>query len=231
MKTLYLSIIFLITINNCYAQKNNKTKDDEQTEFMNEYYKYFDECSLPFYTQKINLHYSSLKSKHNMIPKNLILKYIGNCKDDIGFDYVSTNGDTQEEISGFAEYDYFYLCKYKSNNFLFLLYIKDQGSDSTLIYIASYNNEGKNIDKLKLHGFMNDTELIKSVINSDSKITVFKYKPIDNFKKTKITINNYNINNYGKFELINKEQKEGKYHFTDYRGRNKNPDDDPINQY
>jgi hypothetical protein len=228
MKTLFLLITMPLIFINFYGQNLNT---NSQTMFVNEYYKHFDECRLPFSTQKVDMDYDSYNKLHNRIPKEVILKYIGNSKVDIGYDYFNTNPDTHEESSGFAEFYYYYLYRFKNSNNFFTLYIKLQGPDSTLIYIASYNQDGKNIDKLKLHGFINDTEFMKSVIISDFKIMVFKYEPIENFKKTKITVYNYEINNSGKFELINIESKEGKHHFTDYRDSYKNPDDDPINQY
>jgi len=219
MKTLYLLFFLLLSISNCYSQKKNNVQL--------EYFNHFDECSLPFYTQKIDLNYDNLVTKNNRIPKNLILKYIGSSK-DIGYNYRTLGPETGELVEGFAEYDYYYLCKHFSNNFIFALYIKHAGSDSTLIYIASYNEEGKNIDKLKLQGELLDTEITKSVIKNDFTIQTCKYEPIDIFKRTRITITEYKINDLGKFSLISTKYQEGKFHYIDYRGTNKNLEDDPI---
>ena len=229
MKITYLSIAFLLTIINCYSQ-DNKLKNFDEKEFINEYYCQFLKCPIPFYTQKID---SCLLNTNyfKKIPQEFVIKYIGNTKNDIEFEYLTTNFDTQESNKGIAKYDYYYLYKYEYNKSRFALYIKDQGKDSTLIYIIRYNSEFKIIDKLRLRIFIADNELTKSVINSDSTIIVFKYNPLKSLNKTLITISHYKINKLGEFEVIKIDQKEGLHDFVDYMGVMKNPDDDPMNQF
>ncbi len=110
---------------NCYSQKKYKTDVKNNTGFINEYLNHFDQCSLPFYTQKIDLSYNNLISKYKRIPKNFTLNYIGNSKDDIGVNYSNEGPETGEIVEGYVEFDYYYLCKYNRNNILLALYIKD----------------------------------------------------------------------------------------------------------
>ncbi len=229
MKELCLSIILQIAAISSYCQNIYKIDNNNNSRFINDYYFHFDSCSLPYYTQKIDLRYDNLVKNYKRIPKDIIIKYISNKRDEIGYDWTATNSDNQKEITGYSEYRYYFLCKFKFKSVFLVIYIKDEVSDSTLIYIASYNEEGKKISKLKLYGFIADNEIIKSVIKKDFNIETCNYEPIDSFKRTKITIYNYRISDEGKFELINIEYRESNNDFLKYINSKKNPDDDPIN--
>ncbi len=229
MKRIILLLIFFSTTLTCFNQERNINIVRNQSSFLNDYYNHFNTCELPFYTPKLSFNYDQLKFLYKSISTKNIETFIGKGNEDLGFNYVVISEETNEKLKGFARYDYYYLCKYKSKDYFLSIYIKHQGPDSTLIYIASYNKNGSRIDKLKLHGFVFDKEIVKSVINKDYSIKSCKYEPIENFKKTKITINNYVLNDSGKFKLINTDYKESNNNFIKYINSNKNPDDDPIN--
>jgi hypothetical protein len=216
----------------CYAQDNPKKFKVNQPDIksFSEYLNRFDTCSLPFYTK--NVDYSFRRNYQQMlnhsIPKNQILNYISNDSSEQGYYYTYKVYSTQTYVNDYSKYSYFNVCRFKRNNIFFTIYIKDQVDDSTLFYIASYNQEGQLLDKLRIYKDQTDNGATHAAICSDYTIRVCYYG-CANVQKTNMTISYYKITDAGMFEFVKQEQKEGDSDCIYYMYPQVTPmDDDPI---
>jgi len=226
MKRIFLLFIQITIINFCSGQQKNDSP------FVKEFLNNFNLCQLPYNTKDIDKEFGSFEKKYKKISKAEILKYISKNIDEIGYDYVSHNSDNfNDSVYGFAEFDYNYICQFNLNKYQPVLYIKSDPIDSLSVYLANYSSTGKCLDKLIIHCFRNDEEARKGIINADFTIKIWKYEPIDNFQKAKITIYHYKLNlSTGMFDKLSEVTKIGEKDFHEYLFSKVDLPDDPINQ-
>jgi len=233
MKRTSLLIIQLTLIFSCYAQQRlTKNGHQSNSTFANEFLNNFTLGQLPYNTKNIDIVFGSLEKKYKKISETEIRKYISKDIYDIGYDYVSHNSDNwNDSISGFAKFEYNYICQFSLNNFHPVLYLKGDPVDSLSVYFANYSSAGKCLDKLIIHCYKDEFEIRKAKINADFTIKICKYEPIDNIEKTKITIYHFRLNSLtGMFNKISEETKIGKKYFNEYLFSKVDLSDDPINQ-
>lgn len=216
-------------------------KDKDFSKFVGK----FSTEDFPINTKQLKKVFNVNNDKSN-VTKAEAIKFLGRTEDSMTYFFELYDYD-EDMIKGYEKKECIpgVVCKYYTEKFISLVTIEGKiSSDTTLMYLYTFNYNGKMIDQCVIgEQFTREDDWVGCIFENELHFKLFWYSAnfcnneqqdsVDNEKPlTKVIIESYEISSLGKIQKKNVSKPIFlKEYVLEYKSYNADNDDDPMNEY